>query len=120
MDSLDSAGRRDELAVDRTVLAAERTYAAWVRTGLAALASGVGANSILAGTVPAWVSRLATTVLILCSVFCFVAGVWRELLAESTWPKSDVARIPPAILRITSGAMVVVAIAILLALWMRG
>jgi putative membrane protein len=47
-----SLDRNTQLAVDRTILAAERAYAAWVRTGLAALASGVGARALLAGTLP--------------------------------------------------------------------
>lgn len=69
----DSADRRTELA-------AERTYAAWMRTGLVALASGVGSRKLLEGVVPGWMIVGFGTVLILFSAFCFVAGVWRQLL----------------------------------------
>src|SRR6202163_1987503 len=75
----DSADRRTELAADRTLFAAERTYAAWVRTGLVAMASGIGAKALLAGVVPQWLIMLTGSVLVLFSVFCFGAAVWRHL-----------------------------------------
>jgi uncharacterized membrane protein YidH (DUF202 family) len=75
----DSADRRTELAADRTVFAAERTYAAWVRTGLVAMASGIGAKALLMGVLPQWLIIATGSILILFSVFCFGAGVWRHL-----------------------------------------
>ena len=109
--------RRNELAADRTVFAAERTYAAWVRTGLTALASGVGARKLLEGHVPEWVILLGGTVLIAFSAFSFAAGVWREVFAGAPPPKSDVPKIPPAILVVVNAALVVVALAALLGVW---
>src|SRR5947209_5477313 len=70
--------RRTLWAADRTVLAAERTYAAWVRTSLAALASGVGARTLLEKVIPLLFARLTGSVLILFSGFCLVAAIWRE------------------------------------------
>jgi putative membrane protein len=111
--------RRNDLAVDRTLLAAERTYAAWLRTGLAALASGVGAHSLLAGVETERLDRIASTVLILCGVTCFAAGVWRELLAVSVWPKSDIPRMSRAILVLASASLTVVSLAVLVGIWLR-
>ena len=77
-----SADRRTELAANRTMFAAERTYAAWVRTGLVAMASGVGAKPALSGLLPNWLIGLTGTVLVLFSVFCFAAAVWRPALSR--------------------------------------
>src|SRR3954452_6198384 len=73
----DSADRRTELASNRTALAAERTYGAWIRTGLFALASGAGAKGVLTGLMPAWVVLADSSALMLFSVFCYLAAVWR-------------------------------------------
>ena len=50
----DSADRRTQ-SCRRTVFAAERTYGAWMRTGLVALASGIAAQKLLEGLMPAWI-----------------------------------------------------------------
>src|SRR3954468_23106811 len=73
----DSADRRTELASNRTALAAERTYSAWIRTGLFSLASGAGAKSVLAGLMPMWAVLADASALIVFSIFCFCAAVWR-------------------------------------------
>lgn len=89
----DSAERRTELAGDRTVLAAERTYAAWVRTGMVGLAGGIGARKLLEGVVPDWMATAQGAVLMLFAIFCFIAGVWRQLFkVEPVAP--DIARLP--------------------------
>lgn len=89
----DSAERRTELAGDRTVFAAERTYAAWVRTGLVGLAGGIGARKLLEGLVPEWMGLAQATVLMLFAIFCFIAGVWRQLFkVEPEAP--DIDRLP--------------------------
>ena len=106
-----SAERTTELAADRTVLAAERTYAAWVRTGLASLASGIGARALLKDVVPEWLAITAGLTLIAFSGFCFVAAVWRELTPRHLDPQPDTPRIPPAMLLIVNGVLVLVSVA---------
>ena len=106
-----SAERTTELAADRTVLAAERTYAAWVRTGLAALASGIGARALLDTVVPGWLAITAALTLILFSALCFIAAVWRELTPRHLYPKPDAHRLPPAVLLVVNGVLVLVSLA---------
>jgi len=113
----DSADRRTELAADRTVLAAERTYAAWVRTGLASLASGIGAHALLEGVVPHWMVGATGSVLVLFSAFCFVAAVWREMEPGAPPPKPDTRRLPPALLIVVNGFLMIVALAALVGIW---
>ena len=105
---LESAERRTVLSADRTVYAAERTYAAWMRTGLAALASGVGARSLLEGVVPEALIVFAGSLLILFSVFCFVAGVWREMVPGAINPTPEAPRLPPWILMLFTAGLVLV------------
>ncbi len=114
----DSADRRTELAADRTVLAAERTYAAWVRTGLAALASGVGAPALLKELVPDWLAGATGSVLIMFSSFCFVAAIWRELQPGAPPPRPDIRRLPPILLIIINGFLMIVALAALAGVWL--
>ncbi|HVG49289.1 MAG TPA: DUF202 domain-containing protein [Rubellimicrobium sp.] len=93
----DSAERRTELAGDRTVFAAERTYAAWVRTGLVGLAGGIGARALLDGLVPPWMATAQATVLMLFAIFCFGAGVWRQIFkVDPVAP--DIDRLPDWVL----------------------
>ena len=113
----DSADRRTELAADRTVFAAERTYAAWVRTGLVAMASGIGANALMAGVIPQWLVGMTGSVLILFSVFCFGAAVWRHLYPGPPPPVPDAARIHPAVLISVNGFLALVSIAALIGIW---
>jgi putative membrane protein len=89
-----AADRRTELAANRTVFAAERTYAAWVRTGLVALASGIGAKSLLAHILPGWLIGLTGSVLVLFSAFCFGAAVWRQIDPGPPPPKPDTRQLP--------------------------
>lgn len=119
LDQLDEkADRRTQLAADRTVLAAERTYAAWMRTGFAALASGVGARTLLASALGHWLVMAVGTVLILFSGFCFGAAVWRELFAGAPPPKPDVRHIPPGILYCVNGFLALVSLAALAGIWL--
>jgi putative membrane protein len=105
-------------AADRTVLAAERTYAAWVRTGLVALAAGVGAKTTLGDVLPEWVILFNATLLVLFSAFCFACGVWRNLRPGHDSPRrSDVHRIPPAVLLVVNGGLLLVALGALLGVW---
>jgi len=112
-----SADRRTELAADRTMFAAERTYAAWVRTGLVAMASGVGAKPALSGLLPNWLIGLTGTVLVLFSVFCFAAAVWRQLYPGPPPPVPDAKRLHPAWLVLLNGFLALVAIACLIGIW---
>lgn len=109
----DSADRRTQLAADRTVFAAERTYAAWMRTGLGALASGIGAKALLEGHVPGWLVIGASIVLVVFAVFCFIAGVWRELAPGAPPPRPDVKTIPRWLLLGFNGFFVVLCLAVL-------
>lgn len=112
----DSAERRTELAGDRTVFAAERTYAAWVRTGLVGLASGIGARALLEGIVPDWLALAQASVLILFAIFCFVAGVWRQIFrAELLAP--DIRKLPGSVLIAVNLFLALVAAAALLGIW---
>jgi putative membrane protein len=113
----DSADRRTELAANRTLFAAERTYAAWVRTGLVAMASGVGAKPALSGLVPDWLIGVTGTVLVLFSVFCFAAAVWRQLYPGPPPPVPDAKRLHPALLVLVNGFLALVSIACLIGIW---
>src|SRR4051812_2112731 len=114
----DSADRRTQLAADRTVLAAERTYAAWVRTGLAALASGVGAKALLKDIIPPWSIHIIGTVLIVFAAFSFAAAVWRELDPGAPPPNPDVRRLPPAILVVVNGILLLASLGVLAGIWL--
>ena len=114
----DSADRRTELAADRTVLAAERTYAARVRTGLAALASGIGATALLQGMVPNWMAQATGSVLVIFASFCFVAGVWRQMLRVSP-PRPDAKRLPEWTLESVNGFLLRVSLAALVGRWLK-
>lgn len=112
-----SADRTTRLAADRTMLAAERTYAAWVRTGLFALASGVGARALLTGLMPEWLILADATALILFSVFCFAAAIWRQLQPGTAPPLPHVHQIPPAVLVALNVFLALVSIAAMVGMW---
>lgn len=113
----ETSDRTTELAANRTVFAAERTYAAWVRTGLASLASGIGARALLAHVVPEPVIMFASTILVLFSIFCFCAAVWRELVPRLRHPVPEAHRIPRAILFAINGSLALVSLVALVGLW---
>src|SRR3954463_184267 len=114
----DSADRRAELASTRTALAAERTYSAWIRTGLFALASGAGAKGVLTGLMPVWIVQADSSALILFSIFCYLAAVWRFKHSGASRPSPDVPRIDARILVVMSGFLSVVSIAALVGIWL--
>jgi putative membrane protein len=113
----DSADLTTRLAADRNILAAERTYAAWIRTGLFALASGVGARALLTGVLPEWLILADASLLIVFSMFCFGAAVWRHLNPGPPPPRPDVQRIPHALLISVNGFLALVSLAALLGIW---
>lgn len=113
----DSADRRTELAADRTILAAERTYAAWVRTGLAGLAAGVGAKKVLGGVLPEWAIATTGTVIVLFAAFCFMAAIWREVWSGAPPPRPDVRRLPPWLLFVVNGFLVLICLGAMIGIW---
>jgi putative membrane protein len=117
----DSSARDDPrllYAADRTVLAAERTYAAWVRTGLTSLIAGVGAKASLGSVLPEWAILSSGTLLVLFSIFCFAAAVWREERpGHDSARRSDVRRLPRALLVVVNGGLMLVALGALLGVW---
>ncbi len=105
-------------AADRTVLASERTYAAWVRTGLVSLAAGVGAKTSLGSVLPEWAILFNATLLVLFSGFCFAVAVWRDLRPGHDSPRrSDVWRLPPALLVVVNGGLLMVSLGALMGVW---
>jgi putative membrane protein len=109
---LKQAEKRTLYAANRTALAAERTYAAWMRTGIAALATGIGAKTLLAGHLPEWLARGTATLLELFAIFCFVAGVWREIHVSPR--RAEAKRLPVWLLVGFNGFLAVVAFAVAL------
>lgn len=107
---------RAELAADRTLFAAERTYTAWVRTGLTALASGVGAGKLLSGSLPLWLIVGIRAALVLFSLFCFWAAVWREFHQGAPPPKPDTPRLSRVALIAVNVGLALVAAAALIAI----
>jgi putative membrane protein len=112
-----TSDRSTELAADRTVFAAERTYAAWMRTGLAALASGIGARALLGKVIADPMVMFASTVLVLFSVFCFAAAVWRELVPKLSEPVPDARKIPSWVLFGINGSLAFVSVLALIGIW---
>src|ERR1039458_6614941 len=113
----DSADRRTELAATRTLFAAERTYNVWVRTGLLALASGIGAKALLTGLVPGWLILANGSMLVLFSMFCFGAAVWRQLNPGLPPPIPTSPRISPALLVTINGFLALVSLFALFGVW---
>lgn len=88
-----------------------------MRTGLAALASGIGAKALLEGVVHEYLIIATGTVLVLFSAFCFATAVWREIHPGPPPPQPDVGRIPPHLLVVINGFLVLVALAAMLGIW---
>lgn len=113
-----SADLNTRLAADRNILAAERTYAAWVRTGLFALASGIGANALLNGVVPRWLILADASMLIVFSIFCFGAAIWRHLNPGPPPPIPQLAPVPRTALIVMNAFLALVSLAALLGIWL--
>jgi putative membrane protein len=113
----ESADRNTVLAADRTVLAAERTYAAWVRTALVALFSGAGAKALLAAMLPGGWGTATGSALVLFSIFCLVAGVWRYMHPCAPPPAPDMRLIPIPLLVLANGFLILIACAVLVGIW---
>jgi putative membrane protein len=115
-----SAERRTVLAADRTMLAAERTYAAWVRTGMAGLAGGVAVRPLLEDRWAHWVVLFTGTTLLLFAIFCFIAGVWRQVQRDPEPPQPTTRRLPPGALLVANLALSLAALAALAEIWLAG
>lgn len=113
----DSADRRTELAADRTVLAAERTYASWVQLALGSLAAGVGAKTALGNVLPEWMIVATGTMLVVLSMFCLAAAVYRQIFTGAPPPRPDVKRIPPHIFVVINGFLGIVCLFALAGIW---
>lgn len=110
-----SADRTTVLAADRNILASERTYAAWVRTGLLALAGGIGARAL--HDVPNWLVLANGTLLIVFSLFCFGAGVWRHFHPGPPPPAPSVKVMPWPALVAANTVLALIAVGALVVLW---
>src|SRR3954454_320353 len=105
-------------ANQRNVLAAERNYAAWGRTGLVSVATETEAKTSLGNVLPEWLILFNATLLVLFSGFCFIAAVWRDLKPGHDAPqRSDVRRLPRALLVLVNGGLLLVSLAALLGVW---
>jgi putative membrane protein len=113
----DAADRRTILATDRTYLASERTYAAWMRTALAALASGVGARTLMHEILPDLVAKISGSALVVFALFCLVAAVWRQIQGVQPPPHPDIKPIPHTLLLPTNAVLALVAIVVLAGIW---
>jgi len=112
-----SADQTTRLAADRTILAAERTYASWVRTGLFSLASGIGAHALLTGVLPKWLVQADASMLVVFSIFCFGAAIWRHLNPGPPPPAPNVRRIPGVLLILVNTFLALVSAAALIGIW---
>jgi putative membrane protein len=112
-----SADQTTRLAADRTILAAERTYASWVRTGLFSLASGIGARALLNGVLPQWLTQADASMLIVFSIFCFGAAIWRHLNPGPPPPLPHVHRLPGGLLVVVNAFLALVSLAALVGIW---
>lgn len=101
---------RTRLAEDRTVLANERTYSAWVRTGLAALATGVGFEKFLAGTMPDWIIRAVSVILILFSFCAFFLAIWHYTHLGLKLKNAEIRTLPIKTLMLLSAALCLAAL----------
>jgi putative membrane protein len=110
-----SADRTTVLAADRNILASERTYAAWVRTGLLSLAGGIGARALK--DVPDWFVLTNGSLLILFSLFCFGAAVWRHFNPGPPPPTPSVKTMPAAALLGANALLSLIALGALATLW---
>jgi putative membrane protein len=69
-----SAEKRKDWAVERTLLAKERTFSAWMRTGLSTIAVGFAIVKLLEGMGTPWIIHTAGAVLIFTSSAIQVMG----------------------------------------------
>jgi putative membrane protein len=81
------------------------------------MASGIGAKALMTDIVPRWLVITTGSGLILFSVFCFGAAVWRHLYPGPPPPVPDAARIHPALLILVNAFLALVSITALVGIW---
>ena len=91
-------------------------YAAWVRTGVS-LVAGVCAKTSLGSVLPER-AILFNATLVLFAGFCFQVAVWRDLRPGHDSPeRSDVWRLPKALLVVVNGGLLLVSLGALMGVW---
>jgi putative membrane protein len=85
---------------------------------LFSLVAGVGAKTSLGSVLPEWAILFNATFLVLFSAFCFAVAVWREIKPGHDSPqRSDVWRLPRALLTVVNGGLLLVALGALMGVW---
>ena len=77
----------------------------------------MGAKKLLEGMIPEWGLWAVRTVLVRFSAFCFGAAIWRQVFPGPPPPQPDTPRIPPALLLVVNGFLVLVALSTLVSIW---
>jgi putative membrane protein len=113
-----AAGRRTDLAEDRTLLANERTFGGWLRTGLAAVGIGVGFHALFRTVEPPWVPKAIASVFVLAGVLIFWAGERRALQVRRRLEAHQIKLVPHASLVIMASLLTGASIALIAAIWL--
>jgi putative membrane protein len=106
---------RTDWARERTLLAKQRTFAAWLRTGLAAVAVGFGAAELLGDLEPAWLVKVASTLIIVAGGVIFVIGFLGYRDTFGKLKEEGVAGLPPWVIGAVTLAMLLGAALLLFA-----
>jgi putative membrane protein len=108
-----SVDRNTLLAADRTVLAAERTYAAFGADRAPGPLQRRRREGRARRHAARWCGTVTGPALVLFSIFCLVAGVWRELQPGAPPPWPNLRRMPMALPLTANGFLILVACALL-------
>ena len=82
------------------------------------LAAGVGAKTSLGSVLPEWAILFNASLLVLFSGFCFAVAVWRDLRPGHDSPvRSDVWRLPKALMLVVNGGLLLVSLGALMGVW---
>ena len=89
----------------------------WARAGLGGLGGATGGRGRRTGLVPDWLILANGSVLVLFSMFCFGAAVWRQLNPGLPPPIPTSPRISPALLVTINGFLALVSLFALFGVW---